>query len=60
LIKPAFEIVQITAAAQECQDEQMLGNAEPEFNNSTIAHDGLRIQQINLHIVMIKRRLVDG
>ena len=46
-------------AGQEGQCDQVCSNAKSQFDDPAIAHDSFVLGKANLHVVMVKERLVE-
>src|SRR5215467_8800441 len=49
----------LTNAGEEGQRHQVCGDAKSQFDDPTIAHDSFALGKANLHVVMVKKRLVE-
>ena len=46
-------------AGQEGQCHQVCSDAKSQFDDPAIAHDSFALGKANLHVVMVKKRLVE-
>src|SRR5262249_19841574 len=50
----------LTKAGEEGQRHQVCGDAKSQFDDPTVAHDSFALGTANLHVVMVKKRLVES
>ncbi len=49
----------MVTSPEECQNQQMIRNTKAEFNDPTIADDAPTMSETDLHVVMVKKSLIE-